>query len=110
MIKRILIYVAFFSLTGILFGAIAQTRKAKPKPTSPFLETGFDLTQSKLPPEFIRVVAMTETVQTIAISRLAEFSGNRYPCCMKLPIAELMTDRQWSATTGFTSAQFPKLL
>ena len=29
---------------------------------------------------------------------------------MKLQIAELTTDRQWSATTGFTSGQFTKLL
>lgn len=29
---------------------------------------------------------------------------------MKLQIAELKTDRQWSATTGLTSAQFTKLL
>ena len=29
---------------------------------------------------------------------------------MKLQITALTTDRQWSATTGFTAAQFTKLL
>lgn len=42
--------------------------------------------------------------------RLAALSAKRYAVAMKLQIADLTTDRQWCAATGFTSAQFAKLL
>lgn len=37
-------------------------------------------------------------------------TANRYAAAMKLQIADLTTDRQWCAATGFTSVQFEKLL